>query len=194
MAETKTKIAQELSPQELADFCQELADVPHGEMAAKILAMAEQRGIQIGRSAAYVFKTKEALPFIARLRARNEKAAQLKAYALDDDDSAQTLADFTAGELSQIAFDAVSDLDGRLDLTSKEGLEAFDVLTKSVKRLRDGDRKMLEQLKGRVKELEAGAKNVLGVAADAGASPELIEAIHRTLNFRAPPKEAGDGA
>lgn len=174
MAETKTKIAQELSPDELVEFCQALRDVPHGEMATRIMGLAKERGISIGRSAAYEFKNKEVMPFLRRLRMRVEKAEQLKQAASgESNDSAQTLADFTAGELSQIAFDAVSEFDGKLDLSTPEGLATFDILTKSVKRLRDGDRALFKQLVKVVEETKEDLQN-----------PQLSEA-ERAARMRA---------
>lgn len=189
MAETRTKIAQELTPAELADFCAALAGVPHGEMAARIQAMAEERGISIGRTAAYEFKNKEALPFLKRLELRKEKARLLNKHAADDT-SGQTLADYAAGELSQLAFDFVTEADGFLDLTSKEGLKQFNVLTLGVQRLRTGDRKMIEQLQEQLKAMkaaqEAKDKAVLTTITEAGASPELVGAIREAMNFRPP--------
>lgn len=161
MSNSRTKIAQELSPTELAEFCAALKDVPHGEMAGKIIEMAAARGISIGKSGAYVFKEKEVMPFIKRLHMRREKSDLLKAALSEqeDDDSARRLSDFTADELAQIAFDAVTDLDGKLDLTTEEGLATFDVLTKSVKRLRDGDRAMFRQLQTIVRDTRADLQN-----------------------------------
>lgn len=193
MAASKTKLAQELTPEALEAFCADLVNVPHGEMASRILEKARAHGISIGRSAAYEFRNKEALPWLRRLQLRKEKAAQLNALAADAGDSARTLADHAAGELSQIVFDAVTELDGRLDLTTKEGLTAFDVLTKATKRLRDGDRAMLEQLQAQVRELQeqqrATAKSVMDAALGAGASPELIATVRQALNFRPPQPE-----
>lgn len=188
MAETKTKIAQELTPEELAAFCAELAGVPHGEMAARIMAMAAERGISIGKSAAYEFRNKEAMPFIKRLQLRKEKAKLLKDHADDaGTDSAQTLADHAAGELAQIAFDFVSELDGVLDLTSKEGLETYDVLTKSIARLRSGDRQMIKQMQAQLEKMQAEKKAAQAIMQAAekkgGISPETQRAIRKSLGM-----------
>jgi len=187
MAESKTKIAQELTPQELDAFCAALKDVAHGEMAARIQQLAKEQGISIGKSAAYEFRNKEALPWLNRLRLRKEKAAAIQ--EMGDDDSGLTLADAAGAELGQIAFDLVSELDGRIEISSKEGRATFDTLTKGIHRLRSGDRAMLKQLADRVKELEAEKKaagKALDVAATKGASPQLISAVRAALNFRPP--------
>lgn len=186
MAETKSRISQELSPDELADFCAALSGVPHAEMAAAIMKMAAERGISIGRSAAYEFRNNEAMPFIKRLQMRRAKAEQLRQYAGEDDGSAKTLADFAAGELSQMAFDFVTTMDGQLDLDSKEGRSVFDTLTKGIARLRQGDRVMITQLTEQLAEAQAKADKAVQAVADSGASPQLVKTIRESLNFRPP--------
>jgi len=191
MASSKTKIAQELTPDELTAFCESLRDVPHGEMAAKIIELAQAQGISIGRSAAYEFKNKEMLPWLKRLQLRKEKAAAIN--EMGDDDSGRTLADAAAAELGQIAFDMVSELDGQIDIQTEEGRAVFNEITKGIHRLRTGDRAMIKQQAERIKELEAEKKQtaagVLSAAKEAGASPALINSVREALNFR-PPQEA----
>ena len=153
MANSKTRIAQELSPQELEVFCAELAAVPHGDMARRIMELAKEKGIEIGKSAAYEFRNKEALPWLRRLQLRKEKARMVA--EIGDDDSGRTLADAAAAELGQIAFDMVSELDGQIDITTEEGRAIFNEITKGIHRLRTGDRAMIEQLTKQVKELKA---------------------------------------
>ena len=91
MANSKTRIAQELTPTELEAFCAELAAVPHGDMARRIMELAKEKGIEIGKSAAYEFRNKEALPWLRRLQLRKEKARMVA--EIGDDDSGRTLAD-----------------------------------------------------------------------------------------------------
>jgi len=188
MAESKTKIAQELTPDELTKFCEALRDVPHGEMAAKIMELAKGQGISIGKSAAYEFKNKEMLPWLKRLQLRKEKAAMLNEAG--DDNSGQTLADAAAAEMGQIAFDMVSELDGQIDIQTKEGRAVFNEITKGIHRLRTGDRAMIKQLNDQIAAMEAEKKltstAVLAAAKDKGASPELIENVRAALNFRPP--------
>lgn len=157
MAESKTKIAQELSPAELAEFCGMLKDVPHGEMAGRIMELAKEKGISIGKTAAYEFKNKEAIPWLRRLQLRKEKAAMLQEFG--GDDSGRTLADAAAEELGQLSFDFVTDLDGKLDLASEEGREIYTVLTKGIKSLRDADRALIKQLKTQVDDTKADLTN-----------------------------------
>lgn len=152
MAQSRTKIAQELTPDELTAFCESLRDVPHGEMAAKIIELAKAQGISIGKSAAYEFRNKEMLPWLRRLQLRKEKAAAIA--ELGDDDSGRTLADAAAAELGQIAFDMVSELDGQIDIQTEEGRAIFNEITKGIHRLRTGDRAMIKQQAERIKELE----------------------------------------
>lgn len=198
MAESKTKIAQELTPAELEEFCAALKDVPHGEMAAKIQELAAARNISIGKTAAYEFKNKEALPWLRRLQLRKQKAEDLNKFAAENDQSGRTLADHAAAELGQMAFDFVTDLDGNLDLNTKEGLAVFDTMTKGIKRLRDADRAMIDQLQDQVKQLQEEKKHtsaaVLAAAAEKGASPVLIESVRAALNFRPPQSTPPDQA
>lgn len=186
MAHSKTKITQELSPQELEAFCAELAAVPHGDMAAKIIELAKEKGIEIGRSAAYEFKNKEALPWLRRLQLRKEKARMVAEAG--EDDSGRTLADAAAAELGQIAFDMVSELDGQIDITTEEGRLVFDAATKGIHRLRTGDRAMITQLQKTVKELEdqrREADKALKAASgkEGGISDETIKAVRQALGM-----------
>lgn len=158
MAESQTKIAQELTPEELAEFCNALLGVPHEQMAARIQAMAAERGISIGKSAAYEFRNKEALPWIKRIQERKAKAAMLAEISADGDASGQTLADAAAAELSQRTFDFLSDVDNEIDLGSKEGQKLFATLTKGVAALRSGDREMIKQLQERLEAAEKREK------------------------------------
>ncbi len=157
MAASQTKVAQELTPQELDEFCKAFVNVPHEEMAAKILEQAKAQGISIGRTAAYEFRNKELMPWLKRLQLRKEKAAAIQ--EMGDDNSGRTLADAAAAELGQIAFDMVSELDGQIDITTKEGRAIFNEITKGVHRLRTGDRAMIDQLMEQVKELQEREKD-----------------------------------
>lgn len=170
MAHSKTKIAQELSPEELDAFCAELASVPHGEMARRIMELAKERGIEIGKTAAYEFRNKEAVPWLRRLALRKEKAKLVA--EVSDDDSGRTLADAAAAELGQIAFDLVSELDGQIDITSEDGRAIFNELTKGIHRLRTGDRAMITQLQKQVKELEAREQEAKETLTKKGLSDE----------------------
>lgn len=152
MALSKTKLAQELTPEELEAFCQKLVGVPHGEMAARIRELAAEQGISIGRTAAYEFKSKEAEPWLEQLKRRREKAAAI--VEMGSDESGQTLADAAAAQLGQIAFDMVTELDGRLDMSTKAGRETFDQITKGIHRLRSGDRAMIAQLQRQLKDAQ----------------------------------------
>ncbi len=152
MASSQTKVAQELTPAELNTFCEALRDVPHVEMAAKIQELAKAQGISIGKTAAYEFKNKELMPWLKRLQLRKEKAAAIA--EMEDDDSGRTLADAAAAEMGQIAFDMVSELDGQIDIQTKEGRAIFNEITKGVHRLRSGDRAMLKQMSDQIKVME----------------------------------------
>jgi hypothetical protein len=130
--------------------------VPHVEMAAKIMELAKDQGISIGKSAAYEFKNKELMPWLKRLQLRKEKAAAIA--EMEDDDSGRTLADAAAAELGQIAFDMVSELDGKIDIQTEEGRAVFNEITKGIHRLRTGDRAMMKQMALQIQELEAREK------------------------------------
>lgn len=152
MAASQTKVAQELTPDELNAFCESLRSVPAVEQAAKIQELAKAKGISIGKTAAYEFKNKELMPWLKRLQLRKEKAAAIA--EMEDDDSGRTLADAAAAELGQIAFDLVSELDGQIDLQTKEGRAVFNEITKGIHRLRTGDRAMMKQMAEQLKILK----------------------------------------
>lgn len=173
MAESRTKIAQELSPEELAAFCAALADVPHGQMAARIMELAAEKGIRLGKSAAYEFKNKEALPWLRRLELRRLRSQQIQEQSGDAAAVGRTFADEAAAELGQLTFDFVSELDGKLDLASEEGREIYSTLTKGIKTLRDADRAMIRQLQSQIADTKADLGN-----------PQLSEA-ERAARMRA---------
>jgi hypothetical protein len=157
MSQTKNKLALELSPAELADFCAALADVPHGELVSKIMAMAEERGIRIGKTSAYGFKNGELMPWLKRLQMRREKSEQLQEFGSLE--GGISFADAAASAAGEMCFDFVTDIDGQLDLTTKEGQATFDTLTRGIQRIRSGDRALIKQLQDQIDETKADLKN-----------------------------------
>ncbi|WP_395735293.1 hypothetical protein, partial [Prosthecobacter sp.] len=77
-----------------------------------------------------------------------------------------------------------------LDLSDKDGMKQAEALARIIKSARSEDRRLLDQLNERVKELEAEKKQtsaaVLAAASEKGASPQLIESVRAALNFRPP--------
>lgn len=157
MAQSQTKIAQALTPEELTAFLECLLKVPHEQMAAQIQELAKEHGISIGKTAAYEFRNKELMPWLKRLESRQQKARLLE--EMGGEETGRTLADAAAAELGQISFDMVSELDGKIDINSEEGREIFNVLTTGVKRLRDSDRAMLKQLQAQVSDTKSDLTN-----------------------------------
>ncbi len=157
MANSKNKLAQELTPDELAEFCMACQGVPHGELVEKILKLAADREISIGKSSAYNFREKELMPFMERLRRGKEKAAAIA--ELDLEDSGTTLADAAAGQVSQLLFDFVMDVDEMFDLSTKDGRAKLDQITKSIKRMRDGDRAQINQQRKLIEDTREDLKN-----------------------------------
>ena len=150
---SKNKLAQELTPEQLQAFLEELAGVPRGEQVERIQELAEKHGINIGKSSAYNFRERELGPYLDRLRKRKELASAITEIGLDD--SGMTLADAAAAELSQLSFDFITELDGQLDLTSKQGLNVYKALTNGLASLRKGDRDLIKQQSKMIEETKA---------------------------------------
>lgn len=140
MAESRTKIARELSAAELDEF---LADLRKEKRltGARLMELAQKRGISIGHSSAAEFLNKEFKPYLEKLQKRSRLAQMIAENTAGDDHS--KIADAAAGELAQGVFEllTVTDIDVDL-LTSKDGLKQADTLSKIISRIRSGDHRL----------------------------------------------------
>ena len=183
---SKNKLVRSLSEAQLLDFLEDLINTP-GVDGPMIQARAlAEFGVAIGHESANNFRREVFGKYIERLRKRKALSGMIAAHR--DADNGRTLADASSEELQQQVFEHLSD-NAPLDLNDKDDLARAESLSRIIKAARSEDRRMLDQLDARVKELEAEKKaagKALDVAATKGASPQLISAVRAALNFRPP--------
>lgn len=189
--ESKNKLVRSISETELHAFLESLASTP-GVDGPMIQEQALSKfGIKIGHESANNFRKEVFGKYIDRLRKRKELSAVVAANR--DAGTGRTLADAASEELQQQVFEFLTDNDA-LNLRDDEGMKRAEALARIIKSARSEDRRLLDQLNERVKELEAEKKQtsaaVLAAAKDKGASPELIENVRAALNFRPPASTA----
>lgn len=185
--ESKNKLVRNISEADLHAFLEELANTP-GVDGPMIQEQALSKfGIKIGHESANNFRKEVFGKYIDRLRRRKELSAVVAANR--DAGSGRTLADAASEELQQQVFEFLAS-NGPLDLSDDDDMERAESLSRIIKSARSEDRRMLDQLAARVKELEAERKQtaaaVVAAAQEKGASPQLIESVRAALNFRPP--------
>jgi hypothetical protein len=188
--ESKNKLVRSITPEELAAFLDELANTP-GVDGPMIQEQAlEKFGIKIGHESANNFRKEVFGKYIERMRRRKELSAVVAANR--DSGNGRTLADAASEELQQQVFEFLAD-NAPLNLADDKYMERAESLSRIIKSARSEDRRMIDQLADRVKQLEDEKKQtaagVLSAAKEAGASPALINSVREALNFR-PPQEA----
>lgn len=182
----RNKIAQTLSAADLQAFVEECYNTPQLTLA-KIQELAGTRGISISLMGATSFRDTTFKRHMERIRRAKELAEQLGELRK----TGGSIADAAADILSHEVMDALTnrDPDEPLDL---------DVMTKVVKRLRDGDRlrneseKKLEMAEARLREYEEkeAERKVKAEAARAalnrskkGLTPETIKQVEEALGL-----------
>lgn len=185
VTETKNKLVRSISEEELYTFLESLASTP-GVDGPMIQEQAlEKFGIKIGHESANHFRKEVYGRYIDRLRKRKELSAVVAANR--DSGNGRTLADAASEELQQQVFEFLAD-SNPLDLTKDKDLERAEALARIIKSARSEDRRLLDQMDKRIKDLEAEKKQtsaaVLAAAKDKGASPQLIESVRTALGFR----------
>lgn len=144
------KIEQELTAEQLADFCARLSR-EKAVTGTRIAELAgEWFGISVSKNAGYTFKAKTLDEYTARLRNRGLLAKHLRDHS--DPDAAATLADVASGELTQSLFEFVTSDELSIDFTTPEGLAAADLISKIISRARTGDHR-LRLLEAKLTEL-----------------------------------------
>ena len=153
--ESKNKLVRSITPEELTAFLDELANTP-GVDGPMIQAKAlEKFDIRIGHESANNFRKEVFGRYIDRLRKRKELSAVIAAHR--DADGGRTLADAAGEEMSQLVFEFltnVEDGEDALDLSNSGDVKKANQLALIISRMRTGDRRMIDQLNERVKELE----------------------------------------
>jgi hypothetical protein len=175
MPETRTKIAVELSAEELEEFCAMLAR-EQKLTGRRIQELAAERGIKIGHNSAAVFKKDEFTPWLERQKRRRESALMIAQHR--EQGHTTIFADAVAESLAGDLFDAFAAADIDIDVTTPEGIKAADALSKIVKRLQSEQRGKEESIR-REKESE---RRLAEYEAKIKAANDLIEKSKRTGN------------
>lgn len=184
MSESKTKIAQELTPEQLAEFCDRLyKEKPDWKT---IVAIAGEYGVTVGRSAAFEFRNKEFEPWLAKLERQKNLAKFLADHA--DGTAAGTIADAAAAHLSQEVFEFLQESDVDINMYDEDGLEKANVLSKVIQRLRSGDHRM-KALQMKIAEFEDTRKALTkalerGRQSGGGLSAEALQEIEQHLGWK----------
>ena len=101
MAESQTKIAQELTPEKLHELLERLyKEQPTWQRTQEIAA---EFGVTVGRSAVFEFRKKEFEPWLAKIERQKNLARFLADHA--DPTANGTIADAAAANLSQEVFE-----------------------------------------------------------------------------------------
>lgn len=131
MAEDRNKIAQELTPQQLFDFIEQLAALPGKERTlTQIQGKAAELGITISLMSAKAFRDTTFERHLQRMRTAQEVATQVEGI----ETGGNTLANASAKLLSKRIFNKL------LEAEEDEEMEIdLDAMTLSVSRLRQGD-------------------------------------------------------
>jgi len=151
MAESRTKIARELSAEELEEFCALLAKEPR-LTGKRLMELAAERGVRVGHDSANTFLNQEFKPYLEKLSRRRRLVQFLDQNT--DGKEASRIADAAAGELSQATFEFLSVLDLDIDMQSEEGMERAKDLSLIISRIRRGDHTQ-RALEEKIKDMEA---------------------------------------
>lgn len=184
-AESKNKLVRSLTEEQLLAFLEELIATP-GVDGPMIREKAQKKfGVSIGNDSANQFRKEIFGRYIERMRKRSELSQVIAAHR--DGDSGKTIADAASEELQQRVFEFLAD-DEDLDLSDKDDLKRAEALSRIIKSARIEDRRMLEQLSKRVKELEEKqreAEKVLDAASqkEGGLSDATINAVRKALGM-----------
>lgn len=184
MPESKTKLARALSADELESFCRRLA-AEKNLTGARIQELAAEQGIEIGHTAAAVFRNREFEPWLERMRSRSQLAQYVAEHSKPED--VTTLADASAGELSQRLFEFMAGSEADINLNTPEGRKAANNLSLIIARIRQGDHR-LRYLEQKLEAMQAAQKQAVGALDDPavkkGMSAEAEKIIRDAFNFR----------
>lgn len=186
--QTKNKLAVALSPEQLGELFVRLAKEKSLTIPRIQDIALEEYNISIGLESANEFRLKEFNVWCERLNKRAQLVRALNANS--DGNEASTIARQADAELQQMIFEAIMSAD-EIDVTSKEGRETADALSKIISRARAADDRY-SKLAAEVEELKA--KNAAAVKAvddltqpnaeKAGASLKARNALRAELGLQ----------
>lgn len=181
---TRHKLVRAISAQELETFLEELSTVPD-VTGQKIRDLAETKfGVEMGHDAANNFRKDVYGQYLDRQRQRADFARRMTEFK--EEGTGQMFADASSEELQQQVFEFM--MSSKLDLSNPEHLKRAEALANIIKGGRSEDRKKIKELNEQLAAAQAQQKQtasaVINAAKDKGASPELIDALRQSMNFR----------
>lgn len=183
-AESKNKLVRSISETELLAFLESLLNEKN-VTGAFIQDQAKERfGVEIGHNSANEFRRDIFGSFVEKMR----RAAQMARTVGKEREAAEghTLADAASDLLQQQMFEFM--VEANLDLSNPKDVERAEAYARIIKSGRSEDRRMIDQLRDRVKELETKqreAEKLLEAAApkEGGLSDATINAVRKALGM-----------
>lgn len=150
-AETKNKLVRSLTEEQLLAFLDELITTPGVDGPMIKEKALEKFGVSIGNDSANQFRKDVFGKYVEKLR----RAAHMSKTVAEHRKEGQinTLADASSDLLQQQLFEFM--VDNNLDFNNPKDVEKAEAISRMIKAARSEDRRMIEQLDTRVKELEA---------------------------------------
>lgn len=150
-AETKNKLVRSLTEEQLLAFLDELITTPGVDGPMIKEKALEKFGVSIGNDSANQFRKEVFGKYVEKLR----RAAQMSKTVAEHRREGQvnTLADASSDLLQQQLFEFM--VENNLDFNNPKDVEKAEAISRMLKAARSEDRRMIEQLDTRVKELEA---------------------------------------
>ncbi|MGV3664282.1 MAG: hypothetical protein ACO1TE_29185 [Prosthecobacter sp.] len=174
--DTKNKLARSISAEQLQEFLAELAQTPGVDGPMIREKALEKFDLKIGNDSANQFRKEILGGYLERMRKRKELSAAIA--EVRQDDSGRTLADAANEELQQQVFEFLAGEPLRLD--DDEDLERAEALARIIKSGRSEDRRMIDQLNKRLKDLEEREKET-----KADLKDNTLSADQRAARMRA---------
>jgi len=183
-AETKNKLVRSITEEQLSAFLGELVASPGVDGPMIKEKALEKFGVSIGNDSANQFRKEVFGKYVEKLR----RAAQMSKTVAEHrkDGQVNTLADASSDLLQQALFEFMVESD--LDFNNPKDVEKAEAISRMIKAARSEDRRMIEQLDKRVKELEdqhREAEKALQAASgkQGGISDDTIKAVRQALGM-----------
>lgn len=153
-AESKNKLVRSISEEDLRAFLDDLLGEKNVTGAFIQKQALERFGVEIGHNSANEFRREVFGQYIAKMR----RAAEMARVVGESRDvkGGHTLADAASDLLQQQVFEFM--VEARLNLDNPEDVERAESIARIIKSARSEDRRMIDQLNERVRELEEREK------------------------------------
>ena len=181
----RTNLNLKLSAEKLERLRVRMLKVPQKDWIKTLIREAKREKIILSEQSAWTFRRRDLVPWMQRRELRRERATIIREQGIDD--SGRTIADEAAAEVSMLILDCINELDGKLTITNERDRDIIEVLSKSISRVRDGDRQMLKQLQAendRLKKQQDAAQKIMEAETKkkaGGISPRTRDAMRAAL-------------